>query len=376
MRSKPNPEIFEQWCEASDLGEPPPLNLATDVEAQRKEHPRLTQDEIYQKFFQKVMAVAGDLKKPTSVTISGAKQPYPTIKWNFSKLATLSRFTPATGSHISHLHIDTAESVHILGGLIRSVRLQRGIKVDLDGCWIGKLRVIGAPTELRIRECWIGTLELGMGTVLILNVKGGSIRSISCPPPDSEKNPLMGSVTFSSVDFPNSRSARLLKGAQGYRNLRAHLEKLENVQAANIIHAAQLAIERHDDTKFNWAVSWLYRLSSNYGTNSWLPLTWAVFLYFLALAVIHFFDGGATREGFSYTGWETSLTGEDRSSKLVRSAILPLQSIINPLGLFGGLKLVVANSGFGQAILAVQGLVTDAMLVMAILAIRKRFRPR
>lgn len=372
MWSRPDPNIFEQWCEAAESGPPQQINLAEPLHAQ-KERP---ENEIYRDFSQKVLAAATELETPRNVVISGASTPYPAFEWDLSQAAALGRFTPTTGSHISELLIDTAESVHILGGLIRSVRLQRGIKVDLDGCWIGKLHVIGAPTELRIRECWIGTLELGMSTVLILNVKGGSIRSISCPPPDSEKNPLMGSVTFSSVDFPNSRSAHLLKGAQGYRNLRAHLEKLENVQAANIIHAAQLATERHDDTKFNWVVSWLYRLSSNYGTNSWLPLTWAVFLYFLALAVIHFFDGGATREGFSYTGWETSLTGEDRGSKLVRSAILPLQSIINPLGLFGGLKLVVANSGFGQAILAVQGLVTDAMLVMAILAIRKRFRPR
>ena len=87
-------------------------------------------------------------------------------------------------------------------------------------------------------------------------------------------------------------------------------------------------------------------------------------------------QGGATREGLPYTGWETSLMGEDRGANRVRSMILPLQSIINPLGLIGGLKLVVANSGWGAAILAVQGLVTDALLVLAVLAIRKRFRPR
>ena len=69
-------------------------------------------------------------------------------------------------------------------------------------------------------------------------------------------------------------------------------------------------------------------------------------------------------------------TFSDRGSKRIRSMILPLQSIINPLGLIGGLKLVVANSGIGQFILTVQGLVTDALLVLAVLAIRKRFRPR
>lgn len=373
MWSRPVPKIFEQWCEIAESGPPQDINLANLLHARIKERP---ENEIYPEFSQNVLAAATELGTPRNVMISGASPPFPTFEWNFSNLAALSRFTPTTGSHISSLLIDTAESIHILGGLIHSVRVVRGCLVDLERCWIGKLHVTGANTELRLRECWIGTLELGMSSVLLLDMKGGSIRSIKCPTPDAEKNPLVGSVSFSKVEFPTSREARLLKGAQGYRNLRAHLEKLENIQAANIIHAAQLATERHDDTKFDWATNWLYRLSSNYGTRPWMPLLWALFLYVVALGAIFVFDGGATREGFAYVGWETSLLGDDRESKRIRSMILPLQSIINPLGLIGGLKLVVANSGWGNAILAVQGLVTDALLVMAVLAIRKRFRPR
>ena len=373
MWSRPNPDIFEQWCEASDPGEPALINLDAHLKARRQDPP----DEAYSEFSQEVFAAARDLENSRNVILSGASTPRPAFEWDFSNAAVLGRFTPETGSHISSLLIDTVNSVSIRGGLIRSIRVKRfRTPVSLDGCWIGKLSIESGPATLRISGCWIGTLELALASVENLEVKGGSIRSIECPPPDAEKNPLLGSVTFSNVDFPTSRKARLLKGAQGYRNLRAHLEKLENVQAANIIHAAQLATERHNDTKFDWTINWLYRLSSNYGTNPWAPLLWALFLYIVALGAIFFFDGGATREGFFYAGWETSLLDDDRDGKRVRSMILPLQSIINPLGLIGGLKLVVANSGWGQAILAVQGLVTDALLVMTVLAIRKRFRPR
>ncbi len=141
------------------------------------------------------------------------------------------------------------------------------------------------------------------------------------------------------------------------------------------MRSLELAAERENDTGIKWLVNVMYGVGSDYGLRPEWALHWALGLYLISACFIYFFDGSAQGLNLNqYHGWQKALTGHGYESQIRRAAILPLQSIVNPFGIFGVNRLVVAATGWGQIVLSIQGLLTDALLIMAALGIRKRFK--
>lgn len=371
----PRPEIFERWCEAE---EPDAPRQTFDLDEYRKARRQENLEVLVEQFADEVRRAALPRDKKMVVHTSIPVRPSQSLTLDFSGTFAPRDLTPDMMSHLSHLSIDKMGSVQIVGGLIRQLYIRPGPgSVELDGCCIAQLEVqLDTRVDLILRRCWIGRLSLSSGAVRNMVVEGGSIRSIGCPPPDSS-NPFSGSVSFHlDVFFPTSpKQSKLLQGAQGYRNLRAHLETLQNAPAANFMRSLELTTERHDDRGFTKVVSWAYGAFAAYGLWPGRPLRWALVLYLITASVILLFDGGTSGlQPDQYFGWQKGLTEVGPWGSLRRAVILPIQSVVNPFGLFGLPRLVVASTGWGQVLLTVQGLLTDGLLLMAIFGIRKRFK--
>lgn len=249
-----------------------------------------------------------------------------------------------------------------------------------ENCRISDMR-LGSPryqyeTKLVLNNTWIGNLELYAACSKNFEMVGGGIFNLDCPPPDSD-NPFTGSVTFQKVFLPRTAKVYPIEGPQPYRNFRAHMVKLENTPAVNFIHAAEQALERETDTRFNKFLGYCYEYLSDYGSSTLRPLLWfAIFLVFNA-TLIYWVDGTvqALPDEF-YSGWRTILLEPDVSSKLSRAIMLALQSIFNPFGVFGVRTLVVAQQVWLNLWLGISGLFSAVLIALFVLALRRRFKIR
>lgn len=298
---------------------------------------------------------------------------------------------PAKTSEVEYVHFGSITVGDVKSTILRHARIAKlsvgqhrsGRELKCKGCWIKRLEVAnGASVDIELTDCWIGELRLhGEKCIERLNVNGGTIRSVVCGAP-GEANPFSGSVTIShSVVFPTSPRSKIFKGAQGYRSLRAHLEHLENTPAANLMRRLELETERHYEDRqvkgVNFIVSWIYGFFADYGLSPGRPLVWALSVWLIASAVVFCTDGGAYIEPdleVRYFGWREILTRDDDVGRLVRSAILPIQTAFNPLGIFGTRLLVTASEWWTQAWLTFSGFFIDALLLMSIFGVRKRFK--
>lgn len=275
------------------------------------------------------------------------------------------------------LRVPTKEFA-IAGGSLQEILIEvQSQRVSLRDCHLARLEVRPGLTcpVLELTNCWIGQLVLGANAIVNLTVERGAIFHLACPAPGST-NPFSGTVVLdANAYWPISRRrSRLFEGPQPYRNLRAHLEQLDNIPAANLMRRLQLRSEREDDQGVSWFVSWIYGTFANYGTAPGRPLLYAVFLYAITFAVIYAFDGGAPGQpDYLYSGFDRLLI-DPLHGDVYRSLMLPLQSITNPFGLLSVRKLVVPMSGFGAILLGVQGLATALLLFLCALSIRRRFK--
>jgi hypothetical protein len=105
------------------------------------------------------------------------------------------------------------------------------------------------------------------------------------------------------------------------------------------------------------------------------PLLWLLGLYGLAFASLFIYDCGTLTQPVEfYKGANSSLLDEN-GGRLYRSLFLPLQSIVNPFGIFFETrKLIVPTTMFGSVLLTLQGLFSDILVVMTALSIRRRFK--
>ena len=111
---------------------------------------------------------------------------------------------------------------------IREVIISNNIKeVTFIKCDLGKLTV-SSSAVLRLRNCRIGLLEFTGKSVKSLFIEKCIIHSVRCPVP-GEENPFLGSVELSDTKFITLEyESKLYQGPQQFRNLRFHLEELEN----------------------------------------------------------------------------------------------------------------------------------------------------
>ena len=121
---------------------------------------------------------------------------------------------------------------------------------------------------------------------------GGGIAWIDCPPSDGA-NPFVGDVRFTNVFFPFSqRQSSLFESSQGYRNLRSHLDKLDNALESEKLRCLQLRADREREKGFAWFVNWFYGTFAGYGRNPGRPLLYLLGLYLVTVFAVYKYDGG------------------------------------------------------------------------------------
>lgn len=229
--------------------------------------------------------------------------------------------------------------------------------------------------SLELNNCWIGTLALPQACLKNLTITGGGVAKIDCPPADG-LNPFKGAVVFKNVFFPTSSDdTSLFEGPQGYRSLHAHLKKHDNMLIANQMRAHQLRSERSDENGFAYLTNWIYGTFANYGTSPGRPICWLLCVYSFVIGFIYTYDGGTlTIAADNYVGAYAALLDEN-GGRLSRSLLLPLNSIVNPFGIFfDSRKLIVPSTTLGSVLLTVQGVFSDVLVLMTVLSIRRRFK--
>ena len=253
--------------------------------------------------------------------------------------------------------------------------------ISIERCSIKRITTqvarneIPQPSIFYIIDSRIDTFHAKKNTISQLIMSGGCLLRPITPPPGSG-NPFVGDVEFSNVFFPRAVEYFHLPGAQQYRSLRHHLRELHNEHTGNIIHAAELAVERDEDAKrSNRILSRLYEMFSDFGNSAVRPLGWIVFSLVLSVTLIMCVDGAvALPQVDGYHGWQTGLSEDGFVGKATKALVLTGQHFLNPLGVLGVKGLTVASNGWVAFGLMVYSLFNIVFISLMIFAMRRRFK--
>lgn len=325
------PEGFDDWC-----GDTLPERENERLQFRDFENPALANDrgkilrELFQRFNERHAFWPTVIIDPThfpeweitwAIREDRPEVPAPERKcdiWNLQLTGHLRELT-LTGAAIHHFFINT--------GRTSVLRLSR--------CLIGDLHLIGPSLDVELTDCVIGCLRLEpAGRIKRLEIRGGAVADIVCPT-SSQPNPFSGSVRFLDVSLPTSRThTKLFKGPQSYRNLLDHLEKLNNLVTANKIRALQMQAEREDDKGIVWFINWVYGTFASYGTNPGRPITWILGFYVIIVLAAHCGDASSFNASFGQDSALYKTLASPEEGRWHRAWMLPLQSAVNPFGVF------------------------------------------
>jgi hypothetical protein len=252
------------------------------------------------------------------------------------------------GKHITQLHIQNSkdialESCEVLD-LIIGIKDFHINNVELRGCKIHRLTLGGKIHRLEIRNTKIQDLRLG-----------------------GESGPqIYGPVDLRKVKFSDDHAQ-----LQHFRTLRKKLTEIHSLDAAGIVHAAELKISGKTLGFLDGMISDLYAVGSKYGTDS----SRALLCMALAIGsnVLFLWLSDGTTVSRNLVGWQEFLDGRMYSG-LLRASYLAVGQTFNPGGLFGPLSLVVTTNPLVGIVSTVLGLLGTAALALFLLAIRRKFR--
>lgn len=245
--------------------------------------------------------------------------------------------------------------------------------IVLNNCMIRTLYT-NQCNSVTLVNCQIGTLALINASIKNFSMRGGSVLNIECQPP-WEKSPFIGSVSMSDVFLPRTPKKYLIKTAQPYRNLRAHLRSLENSHGSSLLHSAELAMERETDTNTNKLLSHLYEQFSDFGSSTLRPIVW-LFMFWLLTSVFLYLTNGAVLASTTdaYTAWRKMLMSNDSAGEISRAAILSLQQLASPLTILGAKPLVLPRNMWIAAWSVVHSVFSGVLIALFVLAVRRRFK--
>lgn len=280
--------------------------------------------------------------------------------------------------YLSHLLITNPQSktLTIDNISVKHLSIQTSaVQLCIKHSNVGTLDVFeGCRAKLMVSESNIGTLVIKKNSISHLDMTGGCILNVDCPSPEGS-NPFTGSVSLPGVFLPREPGKYLLEGPQPYRNLRSHLMKLENAQTANVVHSAELAVERKTDTTINKVLSVLYEIFSDFGSSALRPLVWLAVLFVLSATIVGFADGATLAlPKEMYYGWKHVLTQEGWEGRTYRAVVMAFQGITNPIGIFGSRSLLTPKYTWLAILSSLQGLSSVVLIALFIFAVRRRFK--
>jgi hypothetical protein len=258
---------------------------------------------------------------------------------------------------------------------VNTCNINSARQVAFERCRIMRLTLRGGGPGVRlyISNCWIDKFEIGGSSLAELTIKNSGIISVECPAAYGS-NPFLGRVTLNKLYLPRHRDEGAIN-SQRFRDMRAHLNALQNGLAAGVFHGAELALDRNEERWPNSWINWIYEILSDYGNSTSRPLIFFVAVAFGMSWLCAYFDAASIGEDVDTyrAGWHSVLT--DPSYGFIwRSVLLALQTIFNPLGIFTTKSLVVAKSIWFSIPFTVAGLIGTISIALFFLALRRRFR--
>jgi hypothetical protein len=248
---------------------------------------------------------------------------------------------------------DTGCALHIRNCRVDHLTLSNGSDVVIEDCWF------------RVLECHsngpsFGRLRIWRGGILDLRLVGeGRFRD----------------AVFVRTWVPRFRLPGETFDVASHRELRAQFTSENDSLAAGVFHAAELSMERpNDPSRMNWLVGLVYELGCDYGNRTFRPVGWLLFVFLVLGAFAFFCDIGvlAMNEKELF-GWQKHLHGNGCAPRLLRSAVLAVQALGNPLSLFAK-PLVIAKEPW-QALVLMSGSVVGILAIaMFFISVRRRFR--
>lgn len=361
---------FNNWC----LSENPNLKKALNLEGY---FTNLPNDEfrnpMREKFRNDVFSEVwnGPINIAINVEDNQKVWEFDFDKFEKTNIETKKRL-PDSSPEIYNLTINKESKLIVKGAKIYAASVGNGGELILENCQIKKLQC-GKRSNIFIKKCWVGEMNLQTKEINNLTIESSWIFSILSL---AELNPFSGSVLFSDVHFVTSaKHSSLFKGPQQFRNLRSHFEKIQNGPAASLMRAKELDSERKNEKGVSKIFSWIYWFFSNYGLNPGRPLIFLLGFFLITAGFVYSYDKGTLTPREEYlTGWQTRLKNGKEGSLFLRSIILPIQSMVNPFGLFNINKPLVPASLLGKLFLTIYGIVADSLIAFTIFGIRKRFK--
>lgn len=271
------------------------------------------------------------------------------------------------------LEVTTEQAVKLSKLGFKSLFIVNAQSIEIQDVWVDTLR-LSQCIDVKLVNCFVGTLILNVSSASAFDMRGGAVFDIACPAA-SANGPFNGSVYFNKkVYFPRTPGLRL-KGPQPYRNMRAHMLKLENTPMVGLFHTLEQATERKmEGYGFHRAISALYEYLSDYGSSALRPFMFFIGIFGITFLLILLWDGAAHANAAELAGWQESLVGNDWFARVRCAFVLAGQATLNPLGIFGIKGLLVAKTGWLALWLSVHGLLSTIFVALFVFAIRRRFK--
>jgi len=248
--------------------------------------------------------------------------------------------------------------------------------VTLKNLRVDKLTFGSVDGVTKMENVWIGDLVFSAGNRFqSFYCSGGGILNIAVDTPDGN-NPFNGSIHFAdNIYFPRKIGFRL-EGPQPYRNMRAHMLKLENTPMVSRFFTLEQATERRLDPKWslNRFISWIYELLSDYSASTPRPIMALAILFLISSTITYISDGAAVGDPIDLVGWQKNLCGDSQTASALRAVVLAGNAILNPLSVLGVKGLLVPKYSW----LAFWNWLSSAFAALFIalffLSVRRRFK--
>ena len=108
---------------------------------------------------------------------------------DYSQEFEMSRFSENGINHFQSIEIKQLDNVNLKNCVVGQLNIMDlTSSIEIESCIIAKLYIHPGSKNIVLTNSWVGRLELSFKSVNTLEIFGGSIRSIDCPPPDAEHN--------------------------------------------------------------------------------------------------------------------------------------------------------------------------------------------
>ncbi len=376
------PKNFKEWILSEEPNLPIPQSFSYKElydKVLKLNFDRQYQELEIKKFYEDLVEKASKGPVNLAINLDEGHDHNHVIDFNqFCSFKNVNEFDKSTPPNFLSISKVNGHNLTVKRAIIKDVSFSRRGKVIFENCLIKKLVIAHkACIDLFLNECLVGEIVINSGSVKNFEIHRGWICSVDCPTQDKE-NPFLGSVILSNVQFSYLKSPSLISGGpQQYRNMRAHLESLQNVPAANLMRAKELATEYESEHGLNKWFNGFYGISSNYGLNPGRPWIWLALLFFIMFAFLFARCEGKLGQELKFykdKGWRSGLLKQDHWGRASRAFLLQLQTMANPFGIAGRHNLVVPNSFGIKILLFLFGLLADGLIILSVFCIRKRFK--